>query len=60
MRPLLGAARQTAENVKGTTSYVSEAAVTPIIRVYGVVAGVRRAAGVLAGLTGADTKKPRD
>jgi hypothetical protein len=36
---------------------VSDAAVTPIIRTYGVVAGVRRAASVLVGLTGADTDK---
>lgn len=57
VRPLLGTAKQTADNVKGTTSYVSEAAVTPIIRAYGVVAGVRRAASVLAGLTGASTDK---
>jgi len=60
VRPLLGTAKQTADNVKGTTSYVSEAAVTPIIRAYGVVAGVRRAASVLAGLTGASTDKRED
>ena len=57
VKPLLGTARQTADNVKGTTAYVSQAAVTPIIRAYGVVAGVRRAAGVIAGLTGADTHR---
>ncbi len=60
VKPLLGTARQTADNVKGTTAYVSEAAVTPIIKAYGVVAGVRRAAGVIAGLTGASTDKSRD
>jgi hypothetical protein len=38
---------------------VSEAAVTPIVRAYGVVAGVRRAASVLTGLAGADTEKRR-
>ena len=57
VKPLLGSAKETADNVKGTASYVSEAAVTPIIRTYGVVAGVRRAASVIAGLTGADTKQ---
>jgi len=57
VKPLLGTAKETAENVKGTTSYVSKAAVTPIVRTYGVVAGVRRAASVLAGLTGASTDK---
>jgi hypothetical protein len=57
VKPLLGTAKQTADNVRGTTSYVSQAAVTPIVRTYGVVAGVRRAAGVLAGLTGASTDR---
>ncbi len=57
VKPLLGTAKQTADHVKGTTTFVSGAAVTPIIRTYGVVAGVRRAAGVIAGLTGASTDK---
>jgi hypothetical protein len=57
VKPLLGSAKQSADNIKGTTAYVSNAAVTPIIRTYGVVAGVRRAAGVIAGLTGASTQK---
>ena len=55
----LGSATKTAQNVRGTSSYVSEAAVTPIIRAYGVVAGVRKAAGVLSGITGADSSKPK-
>jgi hypothetical protein len=57
VKPLLGSAKQSADNIKGTTAYVSNAAVTPIIRTYGVVAGVRRAAGVIAGLAGASTEK---
>lgn len=60
LKPLLDSAKQTADGVKGTTSYVSQAAVTPIIRTYGVVAGVRRAASVLAGLTGSGGGKPRE
>ena len=52
VKPLLGTAKQTADHVKGTTGFVSQAAVTPIVRTYGVVAGVRRAAGVLSGLSG--------
>jgi len=57
VKPLLGSAKETADNAKGTVAYVSEAAVTPVVRAYGVVAGVRRAASVLAGLAGADTEK---
>lgn len=60
VKPLLGTARLTADDVRGTTRYVSRAAVTPIIRAYGVVAGIRRAANVLAGLTGADTDTRRE
>jgi hypothetical protein len=60
VKPLLHTAQDTASSVKGTASYVSDAAVQPIIRTYGVVAGVRRAAGVLAGLTGASSDKRRD
>lgn len=55
VKPLLGSANETATQVKGTAAYVSQAAVAPIVRTYGVVAGVRRAASVLAGLTGAST-----
>jgi hypothetical protein len=55
VKPTLGSVKESVDNVKGTTSYVSQAAVTPIVRTYGVVAGVRRAASVLAGLTGAST-----
>jgi hypothetical protein len=54
VKPLLESAKETASSVKGTAAYVSDAAVEPIVRTYGVVAGVRRAAGVIAGLTGAD------
>jgi len=57
VKPLLGSAKDTADHVKGTATFVSNAAVTPIVRTYGVVAGVRRAAGVLAGLTGADNER---
>ena len=62
VKPILTSAKDTAGTVKGTTQYVSESAVTPIVRVYGVVAGVRRAAAIIAGLTGigeSDQNRPR-
>jgi hypothetical protein len=55
IKPLLNNANETVTHVKGTATYVTQSAVTPIVRTYGVVAGVRRAAGVLTGLTGAST-----
>lgn len=57
VKPLLGTAKETADNMKGTATYVSQSAVTPIVKAYGVVAGVRRAASVIAGLTSANTGK---
>ncbi len=45
--PLLSDARETARNVRGTTTFVTDSMVAPIIRVYGVYAGVRRGLGVL-------------
>lgn len=55
VKPLLGSVKETATQAKGTVTFVTQSAVTPIVRTYGVVAGVRRAASVLAGLTGAST-----
>ena len=57
--PLLDTVKDTATNARATSSYMSDAAVTPVVRAYGVVAGVRRAASVIAGLTGAGGEKPK-
>jgi hypothetical protein len=62
VKPLLANVNDTATQAKGTVTFVTHSAVTPIVRTYGVVAGVRRAASVLGGLTGASTDttgKPR-
>ena len=65
VKPMLDSAKETVvtsgktvESVRGTSTYVSESVVRPIIRAYGVMAGVRKAAAVLSGLTGADEKRP--
>lgn len=55
--PLLNSAQQTVHTVRGTTSFVSETAVRPIIRVYGVVAGAKRAAGVITGIGRRDSSE---
>jgi phage tail tape-measure protein len=39
------------DNVRGTVTFISDTAVSPIIRAYGFYAGVRRGMGVLGGLT---------
>ena len=55
--PLLGSAQETVHTVRGTTTFVSESTVKPIIRVYGVLAGARRAAGVITGIGRRDTSE---
>ena len=45
--PLMSDAQETARGVKGTTEFVTDSMVRPIIRLYGVYAGVRRGLGVL-------------
>ena len=52
VNPLLDSTRLTVQRVQGTTTFLGETAVGPVIRVYGVVAGARRAVGVIAGITG--------
>ena len=49
--PLVSQMRQTAGRVQGTATFIGETAVTPIIRVYAIVVGTRRAMGVLSGVT---------
>ena len=50
--PLLDSAQQTVRTVRGTTTFIGEKAVSPVIRVYGIVAGARRAVGVVTGVVG--------
>ena len=52
VKPLLGSAHQTVQKIHGTTTFIGENAVTPVVRVYGAVAGVRRMVGVLSEITG--------
>jgi hypothetical protein len=57
VKPTLDSVKGTVVNVKGTSEYVSEAAVKPIVRAYGVFAGVRRFASVITGLTGGPNRE---
>ena len=52
LSPLLESAQQTIHTVQGTTAFIGETAVGPVIRVYSIVAGARRMMGVLTGITG--------
>ena len=52
VKPTLDSVRDTAKTIQGTTEFVGQSAVRPIMRTYGMVAGIRRGLGVLSGLTG--------
>ena len=50
VKPTVDSIRGAAETVKGTTEFVGRTAVSPIVRTYGMVAGVRKGVSVLAGM----------
>ena len=49
LSPTLDSARQVVDDVRGTTSFVADTTVSPIIRVYGLITAFRRGAAALAG-----------
>ena len=49
IRPILDSANQTANTVRGTTTFVSDAVVTPMIQVASVLSGVGQTFKTLAG-----------
>ena len=42
VQPTLENVRETTENVRGTVAFISDYAVTPVVRTYGFFAGARR------------------
>jgi hypothetical protein len=50
VQPSLQNIRQTTGTMRGTVEFVSEKAVSPVVKVYGVAAGTRRFVAVIAGL----------
>jgi len=42
VQPTLENVRETTESVRGTVAFVSDYAVTPVVRTYGIIAGARR------------------
>jgi hypothetical protein len=48
VQPTLENVRETTENVRGTVAFVSDHAVTPVVRTYGIIAGARRFMAVVS------------
>jgi flagellar biosynthesis protein FlhB len=49
--PTMDSAKQAVDSVRGTTAFITDTAVSPVIRLYGVFTGLRRGLMSLAGLT---------
>ena len=49
VRPIIDSTNETVSTVRGTTQFMSEHVVSPVVRVASVVSGVKRAAEVLMG-----------
>jgi hypothetical protein len=52
VRPLLDSATATARNVQGTSIFLSDTIVKPIIKVRSFASGAQRAIGIMTGLSG--------
>lgn len=57
VQPATQNVKETTENVKGTVEFVSDNAVKPVVKAYGVAAGARRFVGVAAKVTGRGKKE---
>jgi SNF family Na+-dependent transporter len=42
VQPTLENVRETTDSVRGTVAFVSDYAITPVVRTYGIIAGARR------------------
>ena len=49
LSPTLDSAKAVVDDIRGTTGFIADTTVSPIIRVYGLVGGVRRGMMALAG-----------
>jgi hypothetical protein len=50
LKPAIGDVRATLQELKGTTEFMADQAVHPVIRLVGVVSGVKRGLSVASGL----------
>jgi hypothetical protein len=52
VKPTLTSVKDAADTVRGTTEFVGRTAVTPVVRAYGTVAGVKKGFSVFTSLKG--------
>lgn len=52
VKPVLVSARESVDNVTGTTRFIGDKAVAPLIRTISIISGIRRGLAVFSGITG--------
>ena len=52
VKPTLGSVKEAAETVRGTTEFVGKTAITPVVKAYGTMAGVKKGLSVLGRVKG--------
>ncbi len=52
IKPVIETSQQTVTNVTGTTQFLGDSIVSPIVRLFGLIAGIRRGIAVFTGVTG--------
>lgn len=52
VKPTLGSVKEAADTVRGTTEFVSKTAITPVVKAYGTMAGVKKGLSVLGKVRG--------
>ncbi|MHB8575037.1 MAG: hypothetical protein ACYDCQ_06855 [Dehalococcoidia bacterium] len=52
VKPVIETSQQTVTNVTGTAQFLGDAIVSPIIRLFSLIAGIRRGVAVFTGVTG--------
>ncbi len=57
VQPATENVKETTENIKGTVAFVSDNAVKPVVKAYGVAVGAKRFVGVASKIAGRGKKK---
>ena len=52
LKPTMSSIQDAAATFRGTTEFIGKTAITPIVRTYGIFAGVRKGVSVLGAVTG--------
>jgi hypothetical protein len=52
LKPTMSSIQDAAATFRGTTEFIGKTAITPVVRTYGIFAGVRKGVSVLGTLTG--------